>query len=212
MCLDIYNGGADDGQPYLKPCGDFSGQAWRLTKTSDAPQRADVGDTVTFRFPRHRDDPVDFCWSWATKDCGQRVADWWCKKQRFRGTADFKAGRAQGRTAFLGSKENCNDPGCTGFESLTCRGKLSSGVQGRKQVFANPIVSTERRLDFCLEFGKNCGAPVAEAFCKAEGFSRWVYFEGDEPGDPAKRTITLGSKQKCNGEGCVAMNIITCDD
>ena len=33
MCLDIFNGGANDNQPHLVPCSDFTGQLWTLTKT-----------------------------------------------------------------------------------------------------------------------------------------------------------------------------------
>jgi hypothetical protein len=31
MCLDIFNGGANDNQPHL--VGNFTGQLWTLTKT-----------------------------------------------------------------------------------------------------------------------------------------------------------------------------------
>jgi hypothetical protein len=33
MCLDIFNGGPDNNQPYLAKCDDLSGQLWTLTKT-----------------------------------------------------------------------------------------------------------------------------------------------------------------------------------
>jgi hypothetical protein len=31
MCLDVVNGGPDDGQTELQPCGDFSGQLWHTS-------------------------------------------------------------------------------------------------------------------------------------------------------------------------------------
>ena len=34
MCLDIFNGGPNNNQPYLKNCGNFTGQRWTLAKTT----------------------------------------------------------------------------------------------------------------------------------------------------------------------------------
>lgn len=209
MCLDIINGGGDDGQPQLRDCGDFSGQLWKLTRASDAPVSS-VANTNTFKHPRHRDARLDVCWSWSVKDCGKRVADWWCKKHRWMGAADFKPAKADGHTEFIGSKESCNDPGCTGFEYITCRDHLPMG-----QVYANPVGSLGdggRRLDVCLQFGKNCGEPAAQAFCEKRSYRRWVYFEADEPGGGGGKTITLGSREKCDGPHCTAFNVITCAD
>lgn len=208
MCLDIINGGGDDGQPQLRGCGNLTGQAWKLTRVRDAPNQS-VANTNTFENPRHRDNRLDFCWSWSVKECGQRVADWWCKKRRWMGASAFKPGNAGGRTEFIGSNESCNDPGCTGFESITCRDHLP-----HDEVFANPVGSArqgdERRLDVCLQYGSNCGAPVAQEYCRRLNFRRWVYWEAAPPGEGGGKTITLGSKEKCNGGHCAAMNIITC--
>ena len=33
MCLDIFNGGANNNQPHLVSCANFTGQRWTLTKT-----------------------------------------------------------------------------------------------------------------------------------------------------------------------------------
>jgi hypothetical protein len=33
MCLDVFNGGPNDRQPHLAPCGNFSGQFWYLSPT-----------------------------------------------------------------------------------------------------------------------------------------------------------------------------------
>lgn len=208
MCLDIINGGADDGQPQLRACGNFTGQAWRLTRVKDAPNES-VANTNTFEKPRHRDNRLDLCWSWSVKDCGQRVADWWCRKHRWMGASNFKPGKADGRTEFIGSNESCNDPGCMGFESITCRDHLP-----KEQVFANPPGSIQsgdaRRLDVCLQYAKNCGAPVAQAFCERKNFRRWVYWEAAPPGEGGGKTITIGSREKCDGGHCAGMNVITC--
>ena len=33
MCADVFNGGANDNQPYLRPCANFTGQHWLLSST-----------------------------------------------------------------------------------------------------------------------------------------------------------------------------------
>jgi hypothetical protein len=40
MCLDIFNGGANDNQPHLVSCGNFTGQFWTLMKTEKRVQGA----------------------------------------------------------------------------------------------------------------------------------------------------------------------------
>jgi hypothetical protein len=35
MCLDIFNGGANNNQPHLVKCGNFSGQLWNIMLTED---------------------------------------------------------------------------------------------------------------------------------------------------------------------------------
>lgn len=200
MCLDI---NPRDNQPYLKTCGNFSGQKWKLTKDSAAPREEVAGD-FTFQNPRHDDAALDWCWSRGSSDCGKRVADWMCRKRFFSGVRDFQQAKAPNGTRFIGSKDSCSGSGCIGFASITCRDKLPQHT-GR---FANPIgdFAKKRRLDVCREFGKNCGAPVAAAYCKQKGFDTWVYWEAN-PSDSG--TITIGSKQTCD-KGCAAMDLITC--
>jgi hypothetical protein len=33
MCLDIFNGGPNNNQPHLAPCGNYTGQLWTFTRT-----------------------------------------------------------------------------------------------------------------------------------------------------------------------------------
>ena len=34
MCLDIFNGGAQNNQPHLTKCANYTGQFWKVTKTN----------------------------------------------------------------------------------------------------------------------------------------------------------------------------------
>lgn len=203
MCLDIFNTGPNDNQPYLKACGNYSGQLWKLTSVGVAPTNESIADSITFKTPRHDDAALDWCWARGSAECGKRVADWLCRK-RFYGVArDFRSAKAPTGTRFIGSTESCSGSGCVGFEFITCGDKIPSEAR-----FANPIgsIDKKRRLDWCREFGANCGAPVAAAFCKKMGYRTWVYYEGNPT---AAGTITIGTKQSCD-RGCTAMDLITC--
>ncbi len=63
------------------------------------------------------------------------------------------------------------------------------------------------RLDWCREWATNCGAPAAEAFCKAKGMARAVSFAA-KPN--AGLTVIISDKRICNAPGCTAFTSITC--
>ena len=52
---------------------------------------------------------------------------------------------------------------------LTCLLSPLSLAQDRAQDFANPTIR-DFRLDFCRNFGANCGQPAADLFCQELGF------------------------------------------
>jgi len=62
------------------------------------------------------------------------------------------------------------------------------------------------RLDVCQHFGKECGKPAADDFCRIMGYERANKFES-EHASPT-RVIVFG--QECNGPGCVAFKFIVC--
>ena len=166
----------------------------------------------TFRQPRIDDVRLDWCWSWQVKDCGKRVADLFCARRHYTDARDFRAEKAGGHTRFIGSGESCNDPGCVGFAYITCRGQVLSCAGGG----AGANVCSEQnpqwkgyRLDRCREWGVNCGAPVAEAYCRSKGFRTYQYFRTDaqSPGVP---TRLIGTDQICRGNFCRGFQIIAC--
>jgi Ricin-type beta-trefoil lectin domain len=48
MCLDIFNGGANNNQPHLVNCGNFTGQFWNVMVSEDGDR---VRLTTKFRGP-----------------------------------------------------------------------------------------------------------------------------------------------------------------
>jgi hypothetical protein len=160
----------------------------------------------TFKKPRIDDVRLDWCWSWKVKDCGKRVADTFCGRRHYTGAKDFRAEKAGGHTRFIGSAESCNDPGCLGFSHITCFGLVSQNPNLRQ--FANPALG-KYRLDRCREWGTNCGAPVAEAWCKKEGFATYQYFRTDAKAD-GHPTKLIGSGQVCDKPFCRGFQIIVC--
>jgi hypothetical protein len=67
------------------------------------------------------------------------------------------------------------------------------------------------RLDWCREWGVNCGEPVAIAYCQRRRYQRVVSFEPDRVGRSAQ-TRLLGTNETCNGDFCTAFAHITCAD
>jgi hypothetical protein len=176
-----------------------------------APERPAPTDTTSdevsqpFQKPRWKDQRLDWCLNWGA-DCGQPAADHFCKRRRYTGARDFRAEPNVGRsepTRLAGSDQVCNEPFCTGFEYITCYGPVPAN-----RIFAPPKWQ-ETALDWCVSWGRDCGKPAADSFCRAQGFSESLYFQADS-GVGAKPTRLIGSDQICNGRNCVAFQIITC--
>ena len=174
------------------------------------------GEDKTYRKPRWMDQRLDWCFVWG-KDCGQPAADHFCRRRRFSGAKDFRAEPNVGTyepTRLAGSNQVCNQPFCTGFEYITCFGPLPTD-----QVFAPPVWSKSGvtdcdnekcyRLDWCLNWEKDCGKPAADAFCRANGFPESLFYLAD-PGVGTQPTMLIGTGQICNAPFCTAFQMITC--
>src|SRR5437763_9560232 len=145
----------------------------------NAPINIAQDEDKTYTKPRWKDQRLDWCFKWGT-DCGQPAADHFCRRRRFSGAKDFRAEANVGRyepTRVAGTDQVCNQPWCTGFEYITCFGPLPFN-----QVFAPPALPIENpkyRLDWCLNWERDCGKPAADAFCRANGFLEAIFYEAD---------------------------------
>jgi hypothetical protein len=172
---------------------------------SPAPTNATQDEDKTYKKPRWKDQRLDWCFNWG-RDCGQPPADHFCRRHLFSGAKDFRAEPNVGSyepTRLAGSDQVCNQPFCTGFEYITCFGPISL-----EQKFTPPVWHNYR-LDWCLNWEKDCGKPAADAFCKANGFLEAIFYEAD-PGVGTQPTMLMGSGQICNAKFCTAFQIITC--
>jgi len=65
------------------------------------------------------------------------------------------------------------------------------------------------RLDWCLNWGANCGQPAALEFCRRRRFENVQRFDPEKVGRSA-RTRLIGSGQTCDGDFCTGFLQITC--
>ncbi len=175
-----------------------------------ASGRLAVGATSdrTFERPRYRDERLDRCLTWGA-NCGAPAAQAFCHRWRFEDAAAFApehVGRSA-RTRLIsadqsGSDQTCDGDACTAFRYITCTRPVPY-----QRVFANPA-NGDRRLDVCLQWATNCGKPVADAFCKQEGFSDALYFVVD-PETGYAPTRLIGTNQVCTS-GCRGFQEIIC--
>jgi hypothetical protein len=88
---------------------------------------------------------------------------------------------------------------------------FSLGVaQAAEQTFAKPKENGVR-VDWCLNWGSQCGRPAADRFCQAKGFPQSNDFVEDvDVGSTGISTLVTGTNQICRGGYCDAFTYITC--
>jgi hypothetical protein len=69
----------------------------------------------------------------------------------------------------------------------------------------------DQRLDWCLQWGVNCGKPVADAFCNRRRFANARVFRAEVVG-LSEPTRLFGTGQECRGSFCTAFAYITCEN
>ena len=77
------------------------------------------------------------------------------------------------------------------------------------QTFQYPVHDIYR-LNYCLNWGKDCGAPAAQAWCTTQGFRRASGFKIDENIGALFPTLVLGESRVCAKFVCDGFREITC--
>jgi len=77
------------------------------------------------------------------------------------------------------------------------------------QTFAYPVYDLYR-LNYCLNWGRDCGAPAADAWCRKQGFGKATDFALDENIGSIFPTIVLGETRVCAQFVCDGFAEITC--
>ncbi len=77
------------------------------------------------------------------------------------------------------------------------------------QTFQYPVHDIYR-LNYCLNWDKDCGEPAAQAWCATQGFRRASGFEIDENIGALFPTVVLGESRVCAKFVCDGFQEITC--
>jgi len=85
------------------------------------------------------------------------------------------------------------------------RGTAPTGAQ----TFEFPVYDIYR-LNYCLRWGADCGAPAAAAWCKSKGFKRAAGFKIDQNVGALFPTFVMADKRVCAKFVCDAFREITC--
>jgi hypothetical protein len=148
--------------------------------------------------------PLDWCLYWG-KDCGQPAADYYCKEKGFQKAVDYKKEKSIGKTKILKTGDICEDSYCDGFRYIVCDQK--------SRRFDNPMVEHGKMdpglpLDWCLYWGKDCGQPAADYYCKKKGFQKAVDYKKEKS---IGKTKFLKTGDVCNNSSCDGFEFIVCD-
>lgn len=89
--------------------------------------------------------------------------------------------------------------------------ETTTGPDG-STAYATPMIENEYgklgNLDWCRDWGANCGKPAADAFCKMKGHGPSRSFtEAKDFG----RTVVLSSRKTCDQPHCDAFSVIVCE-
>ena len=70
----------------------------------------------------------------------------------------------------------------------------------------SPVQNGGMTVDYCLSFAADCGQPVADEFCRRQGFKGAQAFEWKY----MRPTRTLGSGELCDADYCGGITSVTC--
>jgi hypothetical protein len=97
---------------------------------------------------------------------------------------------------------------CLGLFALTM---LSVQSVAAEQTFAKPKQGG-LRIDWCYQYGSQCGKPAADRFCQTKGFTQSNDFVEDvDIGAASIATLVLGTGQVCNAPNCDGFTYVTCE-
>ena len=144
-------------------------------------------------------------------------------------------------TVVFGDGRLCRAAICSGFQAITCSKPKPVQVKrdnqpakpvdrqsvGRPQGEAGPEMITRTvnrnttrfrypkiknvRVDWCRNWGSNCGEPAANLFCQEMGFDRANRFIVDKTtGRQGIPSLVFGDGRVCNARYCNAFKLIAC--
>lgn len=167
---------------------------------------AATAGTQTFERPTYKGDRLDWCLNWG-KGCGRQAANAYCKLRGFQRATDFSQASNIGKsssTRLIGTGAVCDQDFCDGFRRITCF-KPSPTIR----TFRRPKWQGDR-LDWCLNWGRDCGKPAANAYCKKRGFDSAVGFKKASNIGNRRPTRLITTGAVCDQGHCDGFRFIRC--
>ena len=160
--------------------------------------------TRTFNNPTYKGNALDWCLNWG-EGCGKQAANAYCKSRGFERATQFSQAPnigARRPTRLIGTGAVCDQDFCDGFRRITCFKRTT-------QTFTRPKWQGDR-LDWCLNWGRNCGKPAADAYCRERGFDTAVDFQKDSNIGDSEPTRLITTGAVCDGGHCDGFRYIKC--
>ncbi|MDP3937075.1 MAG: PAN domain-containing protein [Deltaproteobacteria bacterium] len=108
----------------------------------------------------------------------------------------------------LGSNGSCADMAGPNYGPGNQGGYGQPG-SGGGQTYNQPTFNNYR-VDWCLNWGANCGGPAATEFCHRMGYSQATAWTQAQNIGSFSPTLLLGDGAVCNQPGCDGFDSITC--
>ncbi|MEM6460632.1 MAG: hypothetical protein AAF724_01810 [Pseudomonadota bacterium] len=193
--------------------------------------------TQTFNAPTINGIRLDWCRLYG-RQCGAPAAELFCRSRGFTRAVDFSIDPRIGvfgvPTVVFGDGRLCRSRACSGFQQITCaraapvevqrdsrpadwRRSVGTGpdmktvvVNANTTRFRNPHIDN-LRVDWCRNWGANCGKPAADLFCREMGFESANRFLMDRTsGINGIPSLVIGDDRVCNARYCNAFKVIAC--
>jgi hypothetical protein len=147
---------------------------------------------------------LDWCLEWG-KQCGKPAADYFCRKRGYQQAGQFKIAEDIGLSKLLKTGQLCKEPYCDGFSYIVCE---RPSKRFHKPTLEHGKINMRLPLDWCLDWGKNCGKPAADYFCRKKGFHQATRFEIAKDLGMSK---LLKTGRVCSAPTCDGFAYIECD-
>jgi len=177
-----------------------------------------ITSETLFQLPLYdRKFPISFCQS-RGRACGKQAADAFCRREGFSRAIGFSErtniATAKKPAVALSDGSFCTLATCKVLSNVSCARPFRP-LGNRLSVPANYTYNNPRsagyRVDSCLNWGKNCGKPAADTFCKIKGFAASKsHIIAQGVGSTRAPTLVLNSGQTCTSSRCSGFSKIQC--